>query len=468
MSAPGRVSAGDGRGVPPELRARYDVHGPRYTSYPPANHFHAVTVPEVLERWHERAAVVPPEPLGIYVHVPFCRMRCLFCGCFTKIGAAQDVMVGYLDALLEEMRLAKEHVGTARPVQQVALGGGTPNAPAAESLDRFLGGMDALWSYTHDAELSVEIDPRSVTPEQLDVFLAHRFNRFSLGVQDFSEDVIRRVRPGADRMKVTHVVDHLRSRGCGAINFDLIYGLPGQDISTATATAAQVVELRPSRIALYSYAHVPWVSPHQAALERMGLPDPDLKAALFATMTDAFTEAGYVPIGMDHFALPDDPLSLAVASGTLRRNFMGYNVYRGLDTLGFGISAISSIGSAYSQDSKDLESWHARVAAGELPVERGFLLSADDLLRRELILDLFCNFKVDLKALGERFGIEPASYFAPELEALGRLAEDGLVDVTPDTVAVKGYGHFFIRNVCMTFDRYLAKTQAATTYSRTV
>lgn len=468
MTADPVISAGDGRGVPPELRTRYDVHGPRYTSYPPANHFHPVSRDEVLARWHERAAIHPPEPLGLYVHVPFCRMRCLFCGCFTKIGAVDEVMDRYLDTLLAEMRLAREHVGATRPVQQVALGGGTPNAPAAASLDRFLTGLAQTWSVAPDAELSVEIDPRSVTPEQLGVFLDHRFNRFSLGVQDFCEAVIRRVRPGADRMKVAQVVDHLRGRGCDAINFDLIYGLPGQDLATASATAAQVIALRPSRIALYSYAHVPWVSPHQVALERMGLPDPDLKAALFTTMTDAFAAAGYVPIGMDHFALPDDPLSRAAAAGTLRRNFMGYTVLRGLDTLGFGVSSISSVGTSYSQDSKDLDHYLERVAAGELPVERGFLLSADDVLRRELILDLFCNFRVDLRELGERFGVDPASTFASELTELRRLAEDGLVDVTPQTIAVQGYGRFFIRNVCMVFDRYLQRTQASSTYSRTV
>ncbi len=461
-------SPSDGRGVPPDLRVRYDVPGPRYTSYPPANHFHALAVDDVLARWHERAALTPPEPLGLYVHVPFCRVRCLFCGCFTTIGAPDDIQSRYIDTLLEEVRLAAGEVGRSRPVQQVALGGGTPNAPAAPVIDRLLGGLGRAFAFAPGAELSVEVDPRSVTEEKLEVFLSHGFNRFSLGVQDLAEPVIRRVRPGADRMKVSQVVDYLRQRGCAAINFDLIYGLPGQDLETARTTARDVVALRPSRIALYSYAHVPWVHRNQLALERLGLPDPDLKAGIFAAMADIFGAADYRPVGMDHFALPDDALVQATRAGTLRRNFMGYTVGRGLDTLGFGVSAISSVGSSYAQNRKDLGEWEQAVAAGELPIERGFLLDADDLLRRELILDLFCNFRVDLAAVAAPFGVDAPTYFAAELEQLRPMAADGLLRLDGTTVTVEGWGRFFIRNVCMVFDRYLARTEAGRTYSRTV
>jgi oxygen-independent coproporphyrinogen-3 oxidase len=461
-------SPSDSRGVPAELRARYDVAGPRYTSYPPANHFHPLPLGAVLERWRTRAALTPPAPLGLYVHLPFCRVRCLFCGCFTLIGAAAEAQASYVGTLLAEARLAASAVGVAREVHQIALGGGTPNALASSDIDRLLAGIERELRIASDAELSVEIDPRSVTEEKLDVFVGHGFNRFSLGVQDLSEAIVRRVRPGADRMRVAGVVEHLRRRGRDAINFDLIYGLPGQDLASAATTARDVVALRPSRIALYSYAHVPWMYRHQRSLEKLGLPDPDLKSGLLATMADAFVAAGYVPVGMDHFALPTDALVVAARAGTLKRSFMGYTERRGLDTVGLGVSAISAVGACYAQNHKDVAVWESTVTRGGLPFERGFLLDADDLLRREVILDLFCNFVADLQAQADAFGVDAARYFAPELERLAPMAADGLLRLDGTKVTVEGWGRFFIRNVCMVFDRYLAHTEAARTYSRTV
>jgi len=454
--------------VPDELRARYDVHGPRYTSYPPANHFRALAAAEVLPHWREAAAAAPEAPLGLYVHIPFCRVRCSFCGCHTRIGDGDAAVDAYMDTLIAEMRLVRGHVGACRPVHQVALGGGTPNRPHPATLDRFLAAMRSLWPVTADAELSVEIDARTATDEHLDTFLRHGFNRFSLGVQDLDERIITRLRPGQERAHIDRVVERLRSSGCSAINFDLIYGLPGQTRESVAATAGGVVALAPSRIALYSYAHVPWVQPHQHAVERLGLPDPELKAALVATMRERFAAAGYVEIGMDHFALPDDPLAVAAAAGTLKRSFMGYTDRRGLELAAFGVSAISSIGPVYAQDEKDVQSHAADIARGELPIRRGFVLDRDDLLRRELILDLFCNFTVDLEALGARFGVDAAGYFAGELEQLAPLVADGLVEVDGGRVSAVGWGRFFVRNVCMVFDRYLGATHAATTYSRTV
>jgi oxygen-independent coproporphyrinogen-3 oxidase len=454
--------------VPHELRERYDVHGPRYTSYPPANHFRALGQEEALPHWREVAAAAPGAPLALYAHVPFCKVRCSFCGCHTRTGDAEETIDAYMETLLAEMRLARQHLGAGRPVQQVALGGGTPNRPRPATLDRFLGGVHALWPVAADAELSVELDVRTATDEHLDVFRRHGFNRFSLGVQDLDEGVISRIRPGQERAQVARVVDRLRASGCDAINFDLIYGLPGQTLASVAATAEDVVALGPSRIALYSYAHVPWVQPHQEAVERLGLPDPELKAALVAAMRERFAAAGYLAIGMDHFALPGDPLAEAAAVGTLKRSFMGYTAGRGLDLAAFGVSAISSIGPVYAQNDKDLAAYTADVARGALPIRRGFVLDRDDLLRRELILDLFCNFAVDLEALGARFGVEAAGYFAAELERLRPFVADGLVEVDGARVTAVGWGRFFVRNVCMVFDRYLGSTQAASTYSRTL
>jgi oxygen-independent coproporphyrinogen-3 oxidase len=458
----------DPRRIPPALRMKYDVRGPRYTSYPPATHFHPLPVSDLFDRWSARNSLADDPGLSLYLHVPFCRTRCSFCGCHSVVPGDGDFVERYVDALEEEMKLATGHVNPRRPVTQVAMGGGTPNFLSVGQLDRLLCAMEGTWSVSPGAERSVEIDPRTATPEKLDVFIQHGFNRFSLGVQDFDAGVLSRVRRGQDVMQVEEVVSHLRRQGCSAINFDFIYGLPGQDLATAAATARQAVRLAPSRIALYSYAHVPWIHPGQKSLEKTGLPDPDEKLALFLVMLDTFQDAGYLPVGMDHFALPGDSLARALGDRSMRRNFMGYTTGRGTDLLAFGASAISSIGSAYSQNAKGLDAYLDGIAAGTLPVEKGFLLQRDDELRREIILDLFCNFAVDLDALGERHGVEAAREFAREIADLRLMEEDGLLSLGPGAITVSETGKFFIRNICMVFDRFLAKDGTAPVYSRTV
>jgi oxygen-independent coproporphyrinogen-3 oxidase len=458
----------DPRRIGAALRAKYDVRGPRYTSYPPANQFGPVDTAEVLRCWEERNSVDNDPGLSLYFHVPFCRARCLFCGCHTLITRDGDLTDRYVDALVREMGLAARHVRRSRPVVQVALGGGTPNFLSPAQVDRLLNALVTTFTLAPGAELSVEVDPRTATPEKLDAFLRHGFNRFSLGVQDLEPAVLQLVRKGQDLMQVGQVVEHLRHKGCHAINFDLVYGLPGQTLETAARTAAQVVSFRPSRIALYSYAHVPWIHAHQQVLEKHGLPDAELKLSLFLSMLDAFQDAGYASIGMDHFALPDDTLAQALRQGRLRRNFMGYTTGRGTDLLGFGASAISSVGAAYSQDEKDTPAYLQEVEAGALPVTRGFVLSRDDEIRRELIIDLFCNFQADLADLGRRFSVDAPAYLAPDLERLKPLEADGLVTLSPAAIQVTETGRFFIRNVCMVFDKYMERAGGERVFSRTV
>lgn len=458
----------DPRRVDPALRKKYDVRGPRYTSYPPATHFHPIPDGELFSRWTARSSLADDPGLSLYLHIPFCRTRCAFCGCHSVVTPDLGTVERYLRALVREMELASQRIGRMRPVRQVALGGGTPNSLSEDQTDLLLSSLERTWRVEAGAERSVEIDPRTATPGKLDVFLAHGFNRFSLGVQDFSPDVLAVIRRGQDLMRVEEVVSHLRSRGCQSINFDLIYGLPGQDLASAAQSAEQVVRLRPGRVALYSYAHVPWLQPNQKLLERLGLPEPDLKMSLFLVMLDRLREAGYVSIGMDHFALPDDSLARALESRSLRRNFMGYTTGRGTDLVAFGASAISTVGASYSQDRKGIDGYLEGIEAGILPVERGFLLDRADEVRRELIIDLFCNFSVDLAALGARFGIDPAQFFADDLARLKPLVDDGLVEAGPGAVTVSETGKFFIRNVCMAFDRYLERDASARMYSRTV
>jgi oxygen-independent coproporphyrinogen-3 oxidase len=464
MTAP---SAQDPRRVDPVLRSKYDVRGPRYTSYPPATHFGSIDTRELFKRWKERNGLADDPGLSMYFHIPFCRSRCLFCGCHTFVGRKSSADA-YVDLLVAEMESAAGVVDPSRQVHQVALGGGTPNFLTVEQTHCLLEALRRIWRISPGAELSVEIDPRTATREKLDAFLHHGFNRFSLGIQDFAEPVVSLVRRGQDLMQVEEVVAYLTGKGCDSINFDLVYGLPGQDTDSMQATADKVIALRPTRIALYSYAHVPWIHEHQKVLERRGLPDQDLKAALFLLMTDRFLEAGYESIGMDHFALPEDSLARALEKRTLRRNFMGYTTGRGLDLLAFGSSAISSIGSAYSQNNKELGGYQAAVEEGRLPVVRGFLLSQDDQLRRELLMELFCNFHADLKALSQQFSVDAAEYLAEDLKRLDPLVQDGLVTWTGDAIEVTPTGRFFIRNICMTFDRYLEQDAAKRVYSRTV
>ncbi len=462
------TSSQDPRRIDPRLREKYDVRGPRYTSYPSANHFQELDSERVFARWRDRNNLAGDSGLSLYLHIPFCRKRCLFCGCHTFVTSRPEKIDDYTRRLTQEMRLAAGIVDPSRNVRQVAMGGGTPNALSQGQLDGLLDNLRSIWTIAPGAELSVEINPRTATPGKLDVLLHHGFNRFSLGIQDFTPAVLEAVGRDQGLMEVDGVVSHLRSEGVKSINFDLIYGLPGQSLDSCLTTAEKVISLAPSRIALYSYAHVPWMHAHQKALERIGLPEPELKASLFLSMMDRFMAAGYLPIGMDHFALPDDPLAKALSQRTLRRNFMGYTAGRGLDLLAFGASAISSIGTAYSQNEKGLADYASGIDAGKLPIARGFFLDRDDEIRRELILELFCNFHADLDSLSSLFEIRAADYLAQDLERLAELSADGLVGWDEHSIEVTESGRFFIRNICMNFDRYLEHDPGKRVYSRTI
>lgn len=463
-----RLALADPRRIPRELLARYATRGPRYTSYPTAPHFGPVDLDALHERWRARNRLERDPGLSVYVHIPFCRARCLFCGCHTHVRKDPARVSPYVDDLHAEMDSVLEVVDPARPVRQVALGGGTPNFLLLGDMDRLLAGIESRLHLAPGAELSAEIDPRTVTTEMLDLLLAHGFNRLSLGVQDFDPGVLANIRRPQEGLQVEAVVDHLRATGCRELNFDLVYGLPGQDARTAGRMARRTLSLAPTRIALYNYAHVPWLKPHQRKLEAHGLPDPALKATIQGTVAEALVRDGYLPVGMDHFARPDDPLARALERGTLTRNFMGYTTGRGLDLLAFGASGISAVGSTYAQADRALEGWRQAVRAGRSAVVRGFLLDREDEVRRELILDLFCNFRVDLGRLAERWSFDVRGAVADDLTRLSPLVDDGLVRLEGDVVEVTARGRPFIRNVCMTFDAYLEHDTVERRYSKTL
>ncbi len=438
--------------VPDELVARYRTRAPRYTSYPTAPHFGPIT-PEAVN-----AALGRNDgPMAAYVHVPFCRSLCHYCGCHVEIHARREIGREYVDHLLAEADLLAARLRPGRTLDQLSLGGGTPTFLFPDDMERLVAGLRARWPFTPDADISIEVDPRTIDDEYLDRLVAMGYRRFSFGVQDFDETVLAAVHRPQPADLTLRAVQRLRGHGRFDLNFDLMYGLPHQTPESFRTTLDTVVAMRPTRIALFLYAHVPWMKPAQKLVEKQGLPEATTRAQLFGLANEVLGAAGYEPIGMDHFALPGDELLSAQAAGTLQRNFMGYTTRAGLDLVGLGVSAIGSFGGVYHQDLKDRAGWAAKIAAGEIPTDRGFVLSADDVRRRAVIMDLFCNFAVRL---------EPGE-FADERARLAPMVTDGFVTLDGDTLRVTPLGRHFIRNVCAVFDRYLEGDVAARRYSHT-
>ena len=456
-----------------ELLRRYDRPGPRYTSYPTANEFHeGFTEPHYRERL-VRANTQADAPLSLYAHLPFCEARCLYCACNVIIAPHRTVATPYLDHLLLEIDLLARHLPNRRRVSQLHWGGGTPTYYPPGELERLFGAFAERFAFTPDAEIGIEIDPRVTTPEHLRTLRRLGFNRVSMGVQDFAPEVQKAVHREQSYDLTRSLVDLARAEGYASVNLDLIYGLPYQTIEGFQRTLNQVLTIRPDRVAVYSFAFVPWIKAHMKHLPETSLPGAALKLQLLGITIDAFTGAGYRQIGMDHFALPEDELSRAVESRTLHRNFMGYSVQSARDMLGLGISAIGDVQGAFVQNVKKLPTYYEALEAGRFPVERGYALDDDDIVRRHIITRLMCNFHLDVSEVEDLFGLEFADVFATELAELG--GEDspvshGLVRITSDALEVTPTGRLFIRNVCMVFDRYLRAKgdQGRPTFSRTV
>lgn len=438
--------------VPDELVARYRTRAPRYTSYPTAPQFGPIPTGAV-----DAALAKNDGPLAAYVHVPFCRSLCHYCGCHVEIHARREIGREYVDRLLAEADLVAKRLRPGRTLDQLSLGGGTPTFLFPDDMARLVDGLRARWLFTPDADISIEVDPRTIDDDYLDRLVALGYRRFSFGVQDFDATVLEAVHRAQPADLTLRAVQRLRSHGNFDLNFDLMYGLPHQTPETFRTTLDTVVAMRPTRIALFLYAHVPWMKPAQKLVEKQGLPEANTRARLFSLANEVLGAAGYEPIGMDHFALPGDELLRAQADGTLQRNFMGYTTRSGLDQIGLGVSAIGSFGGVYAQDLKGRPEWAAKIEAGELPIERGFVLTDDDIRRRHVIMQLFCNFTVELQP-GE---------FMDERTRMAPMVDDGFVAFEGDTLRVTPLGRHFIRNVCATFDRYLEGDLAARRYSHT-
>ncbi|MBS0578229.1 MAG: oxygen-independent coproporphyrinogen III oxidase [Proteobacteria bacterium] len=460
-----------------EMLRRYDRAGPRYTSYPTVPQFHSdfgeeefYACAQPTPRPHAGASM---RPLSLYVHVPFCRSPCFYCGCNRVITRNGTVGERYVERVLAEAQRVRERLGRSGPVLQFHLGGGTPNSLSGSSLERLVHGLGEHFAFNSrvDRDYSMELDPRSL-PEKPEDYAARLvrlgFNRVSLGVQDFDEQVQLAVNRVQSAEQTLDLVDACRDQGIQSVNVDLIYGLPKQSLEGFRRTLRTVLAARPDRMAVYGYAHMPAAFRAQRRIHESDLPDSAGRLALLRLAIEELTASGYRHIGMDHFALPTDALVLAQERGELQRNFMGYTTHGGCDLLGFGVSAISRLGDCYGQNLKDLPSWEHAVDSRRSPLWRGLALSADDRVRASIIEQLMCHGQIDLFTTEREYGIDFQKYFGDALARLEPLIADGLVTRTGQAITVTETGRLLLRNVAMCFDRYVSAAAESASASRTI
>ncbi len=453
--------------IDPVLIRKYDVSGPRYTSYP--------TVDRFVEAFGESAyrhALASrniggiTQPLSVYVHVPFCSNVCFYCACNKVVTRDQAKAQQYVEYLAKEIALTAGTTGGDRRIIQLHLGGGTPTFLDRDQLRSLCATLDMHFERSPDMECSIEVDPRETEPGTMAFLAGLGFNRVSIGVQDFDPEVqaaVHRVQP---EDLTRRVIDDARASGFKSVNLDLIYGLPRQTLDSFNTTLDQVLALDPDRIALYSYAHLPLKFKPQRRIVEAELPSAEAKLQILTLAIGRLTRAGYLYIGMDHFAKPRDDLAIAQRQGRLHRNFMGYSTRPECDMLGFGVSAIGRVGATYSQNLKSLEDYYVALDMNRLPVGAGLVLTKDDLLRRAIIQVLMCQFHLSIESIETAYLIDFREYFSRELEDLRRLEEDGLVELQPDWIVVSPTGRLLVRMICMAFDRYLREGRSIAGYSR--
>ena len=457
--------------ITPELLRKYDVPGPRYTSYPTADRFvEAFAEGDYLQALRQRRVgpAALATPLSLYVHIPFCESLCYYCACNKIITRHKSRAADYLRYLTREVELHAEVLGTSQPVTQLHLGGGTPTFLSDEELKQLMTMLRRNFAFAPGAECSIEIDPRTVDAVRLQALADLGFNRLSFGVQDFDADVQKAVHRVQPYESVARLMEEARRIGFESINMDLIYGLPRQTPESFARTLQQVATLKPDRIALYAYAHLPERFKPQRRIIGIELPGGAAKVSMLSQALAAFLSAGYVYIGMDHFALPGDALAVAKRQGRLHRNFQGYSTHADCDLIGLGVSAIGKVGATYSQNAKTMEEYCDHLDQGRLPVARGLALSRDDLARRAVIMALMCQGQVVFESIEVAWLLDFRSYFAAEMEQLQSLEEQGMVIVDDTGIQVTAQGWFFVRAVAMLFDRYLQADRNRARFSRII
>lgn len=449
-----------------EKFSKYSKPGPRYTSYPTALEFNDDFKYNTYINFLENST----EKLSLYVHLPFCRSACYFCGCNVVFTSKEEKLSRYIDYLKKEIDLLAEHIDTSREVIQFHFGGGTPTFYKAFELDEIVTYIKSKFpNWSKDAEISCEIDPRFFNEDQMKVFQKHGFNRISFGVQDLDEKVqkeIHRIQP----LELTkNAVELARKYGINSINTDFIYGLPYQTLETFKKTLELSTHLNPDRVAVFNYAHVPWLMKTMRKFDETTLPAPDVKLQIFQYTIDFFESNGYKMVGMDHFAKPEDELFGAIKKGELHRNFQGYTTKGGANLVGIGLTSIGEGERYYAQNTKDMKVYEAALDEGKLPFERGVVLSDDDFLRKSVIMELMANFSIDMKRVEKEHKIDFKSYFADALDALQEFVDAGLITITDDKISVSTTGTLLIRNIAMPFDAYMKKYgESKKSFSKTV
>ncbi|OYU10582.1 MAG: oxygen-independent coproporphyrinogen III oxidase [Comamonadaceae bacterium PBBC1] len=457
--------------ITPELLVRFDVPGPRYTSYPTADRFvdtfgQADYIQALAHR--QTGAVGKQPPLSLYLHIPFCESLCYYCACNKIITKHKEQAATYLHYLNKEVALHTRHLGRGQAVSQLHLGGGTPTFLSDAQLRQLMAMLREHFVFAPGGEYSVEVDPRTVDESRLAVLAELGFNRLSFGVQDFDPDVQKAVHRIQPAEQVFQLVAAARRLGFESVNVDLIYGLPLQTPESFERTLAQVNRLRPDRIALYAYAHLPERFKPQRRIHAHELPSAAGKVAMLSRSLDALTDAGYVYIGMDHFALPEDSLSVAKRQGRLHRNFQGYSTQADCDLIALGVSSIGRVGATYSQNAKTMPEYAELLDQGRFPVVRGLSLTRDDLIRRSVIMALMCQGHLQYESINLAWLIDFKMVFAKELEQLQEMQSQGLVQLSDGGIQVTGMGWFFVRGVAMVFDRYLQKDRDYSRFSKII
>lgn len=454
-----------------ELLTKYNVPVPRYTSYPPANHFKdSFTAGDYLKMLKE-SNNRKPEKIAFYIHIPFCQKICYYCGCNACSIGNGNMVAPYMDALMKEIELVSKHIDKNRKVSQIHYGGGTPNSLDVASIAKLNEYFFKHFTFVDNPEIAIECNPAYLDYKYVDNLIIAGFNRFSLGIQDFNSDILRQVNRLPSAIAPDELFTYLKASGKNLnVNFDFIYGLPGQTIDSFSETIRKAIAIRPDRLVTFSYAHVPWVKKHQLILEKRGLPAPAEKMDMFLAGYHLLKESGYKPIGLDHFVLPSDDLYKAENDGTLHRNFQGYctRLTTG-QVYAFGVTAISQLEQGYSQNKKDISEYISDIKEEKLPVERGYVLSDDQIITREVITEIMCNKKISFSRFSEAKNItvnDLNNAIKKDDSTLKGFEEDGLIKFTSDLIEVTEAGTFFIRNIAASLDKeYQEKVQ---TYSKTV
>ena len=454
-----------------DMLRRYDQPGPRYTSYPTAPNFSSdFGVGEFIDEIIRSNSTSHPANLSLYFHLPFCEKLCYFCGCTMLITHNRNRLDEYLDYLSKEISIIGKKIKAGRKVSQLHWGGGTPTYLDAGQIRRIFSVIRDNFDFTDDAEIGVEIDPRALSEENLDALKEVGFNRASMGVQDFEEKVQIAINRVQTEKLTRWAFDGLRQRGFESINLDLIYGLPYQTVHSFEQTLDRIINISPDRLAIFNYAHVPWLKKHQQVMDETALPEPSEKLKILKLTIEKLTAAGYIYIGMDHFAKPGDSLTKAFHEKKLYRNFQGYSTHSDCELYAFGMSSISQLENVYAQNVKTLPQYYEAINRNTLAVERGYRLNDDDQIRRYTITKLMCDLELDQRKIEEKFDISFENYFADAIRQLQGFRDDGLLKVSKGKITVTETGHLLIRNIAMAFDSYLQKDRKKDTpiYSRTI